>query len=84
MPGMCSSCPHSQRIPPVPWPACICSLMLVAAPAFVLLGAIAVSTTLYTYTAHLWEVEPVEGDAAASTAAAAAAGPTPVKKSKSK
>jgi len=50
----------------------------------VLLGAIAVSTTLYTYTAHLWEVEPVEGDAAASTAAAAAAGPTPVKKSKSK
>jgi hypothetical protein len=57
--------------------------MLVAAPAFVLLGSIAVSTTLYTYTGHLWDVAAEEGEAAASTAAAAAAA-TPIKKSKSK
>jgi hypothetical protein len=58
--------------------------MLVAAPAFVLLGSLAVSTTLYTYTAHLWEAAPEDADAAAGATAAAAAGPTPVKKSKSK
>jgi hypothetical protein len=57
--------------------------MLVAAPAFVLLGSIAVSTTLYTYTGHLWDVAAEEGEAAASTAAAASAAP-PIKKSKSK
>ncbi|KAF6256713.1 Oligosaccharyl transferase STT3 subunit-domain-containing protein [Scenedesmus sp. NREL 46B-D3] len=60
-------------------------LMLVAAPAFVLLGSIAVSTTLYTYTAHLWEAAAEEADAAAGSAAAAAAAPPPaIKKSKSR
>jgi hypothetical protein len=56
--------------------------MLVAAPAFVLLGSIAVSTTLYTYLAHLWEAAPEEAEAAAGTAAAAAA--ASIKKSKAK
>jgi hypothetical protein len=58
--------------------------MLVAAPAFVLLGSIAISTTLYTYTGHLWDVASEKSEAAAGTAAAAAAAATPIKKSKSK
>ena len=36
-------------------------LMLVAAPAFVLLGAVAISSTLHRYSCGLWAPPPVDG-----------------------
>eukprot|EP00878_Enallax_costatus_P018254 GHUV01019210.1.p1 GENE.GHUV01019210.1~~GHUV01019210.1.p1 ORF type:complete len:466 (+),score=111.46 GHUV01019210.1:220-1617(+) len=57
-------------------------LMLVAAPAFVLLGSLAISHILDVYCADLWETQTA-GSTDAVEAATAAAGPA-LKKSKSK
>eukprot|EP00879_Flechtneria_rotunda_P023308 GHRR01024657.1.p1 GENE.GHRR01024657.1~~GHRR01024657.1.p1 ORF type:complete len:542 (+),score=179.30 GHRR01024657.1:95-1627(+) len=60
-------------------------LMLVAAPAFVLLGSLAISSTLDTYATDLREATSSSGMAAdAAALAEPSSTPQPVKKSKSK